>query len=83
VEVDLPGVGMGDSPDLVSISPFAPGLIPSSELFSLFLADNFISSCASCHSVAQKTGSTRMVQPMPKLVNGKYIPVNDKKTMNW
>ncbi|KAJ5662260.1 uncharacterized protein N7477_009876 [Penicillium maclennaniae] len=46
-------------------------------------ADNFISSCASCHSVAQKTGESAMTQPEPRLENGKYIPVDDSKTMNW
>ncbi|KAL3451160.1 hypothetical protein BJX65DRAFT_304562 [Aspergillus insuetus] len=46
-------------------------------------ADNFISSCASCHSVAQKTGEATMTQPRPRLQNGKYMPVDDLRTMNW
>lgn len=52
-------------------------------------ADNFISSCASCHSTAQmdqsKTLSSvvSMTPPSPVFRNGRYVSVNDKGTMDW
>ncbi|KAG8852600.1 hypothetical protein FRB96_008599 [Tulasnella sp. 330] len=44
-------------------------------------ADNFVSACASCHSVAQWNPGP-MVQP-GKLVKNKWIPENEKLTMTW
>ncbi|KAG9014731.1 hypothetical protein FRB94_010578 [Tulasnella sp. JGI-2019a] len=45
-------------------------------------ADNFISACASCHSVAQMVTSAPMTQP-GKLVNNQWKPENEKLTMTW
>jgi len=52
-------------------------------------ADNFISSCASCHSVAQKKKDkdslpTSLVAPTPlQNCKGEWIPENDSTTMRW
>jgi len=52
-------------------------------------ADNFISSCASCHSVAQKKKNdsskpTGLTPPTPKQnCKGEWIPENDNETMRW
>ncbi|KAF8425340.1 hypothetical protein EV426DRAFT_532203 [Tirmania nivea] len=47
--------------------------------------DNFISACASCHSLAQKTGESRLVfKPPPvQLADGRWVPQNDASTMQW
>jgi hypothetical protein len=53
-------------------------------------ADNFISACLSCHSVAQKVPGTDesqldpIVPPWPtKDAKGQYIPADDDETMKW
>ncbi|KAF5313168.1 hypothetical protein D9619_003440 [Psilocybe cf. subviscida] len=47
-------------------------------------ADNFISACASCHSTAEWPPKVKMTQPNPiHKPDGKWIPVNDSKTMTW
>ncbi|KAJ6569598.1 hypothetical protein B0H19DRAFT_700414 [Mycena capillaripes] len=44
-------------------------------------ADNFVSACASCHSVAQSY-SAPMVQS-GQLIANKWVPLNEKLTMTW
>ncbi|KAF8465998.1 hypothetical protein BDZ91DRAFT_726124 [Kalaharituber pfeilii] len=45
--------------------------------------DNFISSCISCHSMAQKAGETKMTPDVIQSPPGHYCPVDDKKLMQW
>ena len=46
-------------------------------------ADNFISSCASCHSLAQREHASKVTPPTPRLLARGWVPDDDKLTMHW
>jgi hypothetical protein len=46
-------------------------------------ADNFISSCASCHSLAQREHISKVTPPAPRLSARGWVPDDDTVTMHW
>jgi len=46
-------------------------------------ADNFISSCASCHSLAQRDHISKVTPPKPRLLAQEWVPDDDVLTMHW
>ena len=71
------------------VSPIATTRLLSKECqlinTDLVTVDNFISACASCHSLAQKSGESRLIfRPKPvQLPEGRWVPQDDEMTMLW